>query len=122
MSTKTATAGIMAIIEKMFEEDGCCGKETALAAKPTVTKKLKLEITKGSILTTAETLILFGAACLFHFKSNLPGEDENVEGAIAFANQIYHKAEDELKPKYKEEFNTAEIAEALLKAAHDSCA
>ena len=127
MSTKKATAEIMAIFEKMYK-DGEVVEDTydAIAegdVKAGSSKKQKLAHTpteSNELLTTDEAVDLALAASQYYVNQNTDGDFDSLARAGAFAKSIYKKSRDELKPKYKEAFNVKAIAKAFNKLANEA--
>ena len=127
MSTKKATAEIMAIFEKMYEE-GEEVEETydAIAeggVKAGSSKKQKLAHTpteSNELLTTDEAVDLALAASQYYVNKNTDGDFDGLARAGGFAKIIYKKARDELKPQYKEDFDVKAIAKVFNKLANEA--
>ena len=128
MSMTKATAEIMAIFEKMAEEEDPEDTFVAIAegddAKAGESKKRKLsegddekDGESKKLLTTDEAVDLVLAASQYYVNKNTDGDFDGLACAGGFGMMIYHKARDVLKPQYKEDFDVKAIAKGFNEMA-----
>ena len=136
MSMTKATAEIMAIFEKMEEEEDTEDTFVAIAegdgAKAGASKKRKLsegddekdgeskKLAGGELselLTTDEAVELALAASQYYVNKNTDGDFDGLACAGGFGMMVYHKARDVLKPQYKDDFDVKAIAKHFNKMA-----
>jgi hypothetical protein len=128
MSMTKATAEIMAIFEKMEEEEDAEDTFVAIAeggdAKDGASKKRKLsegddekDGESKKLLTTDEAVDLVLAASQYYVNKNTDGDFDGLACAGGFGMMVYHKARDALKPQYKDDFDVKAIAKHFNKMA-----
>ena len=103
-----STRAIVGVIAQMFEEDQKPAEGFYRPAKRLEVAKI---VTAG--LTPDETAKLVSAVTIYHFDMTRMSQNEDLLHSVDFAHAVYRKAMDELKPKYKDDFNVHAIAAAL---------
>ena len=132
-----ATKEIMAVFNKMYQEDILDGDifdsidSVQAAAKaadvpdvPTLAGKRKLEqeqeLEPDQVMTTEEAVMLSLAASQYYTNQNTDGDYDDLAQSGTFGLNVYKKARDVLKPKYKELFDVKAIAKKFKKLADNA--
>jgi len=135
-----ATKEIMAVFDKMYQEeildgdffDSIDSVQTAAKATkaadvpdvPTLAGKRKLEqeqeLEPDQVMTTEEAVMLALAASQYYTNQNTDGDYDGLARSGTFGLNVYKKARDVLKPKYKELFDVKAIAKRFKKLADNA--
>ena len=98
--------------------------ETLAAAKavePLAGKrKLEQELEPDQVMTTEEAVMLALAASQYYTNQNTDGDYDGLARSGTFGLNVYKKARDVLKPKYKELFDVKAIAKRFKKLADNA--
>ena len=108
------TPKIMAVFDKirldtMLHDDTF---DTIASAKADNNKKRKLE-SNQVVMTTDEAVILALAASQYYTNQNTDGDHDDLARSGTFGWNVYKKARDVLKPKYKELFDVKAITKGF---------
>ena len=131
-NTHEATQEIVAVFKQMYMEEllpndtfdaiakASLEEDPAIEAKtvePMGTRKRKLE-QEG--MTTEEAVMLALAASQYYTNQHTDGDYELLALSGTFGLNVYKKARDVLKPKYKELFDVKAIAKRFKKLADNA--
>ena len=122
-----ATKKIMAVFDEirldtMLHDDTF---DTIASAKVDNNKKRKLESNQELepeqvVMTTDEAVMLALAASQYYTNQNTDGDYDGLARSGTFGWNVYKKARDVLKPKYKELFDVKAIAKSFKKLADNA--
>ena len=91
---------------------------------PTLAGKRKLEqeqeLEPDQVMTTEEAVMLSLAASQYYTNQNTDGDYDDLAQSGTFGLNVYKKARDVLKPKYKELFDVKAIAKKFKKLADNA--
>ena len=99
--------------------------DTIASAKADNNKKRKLESNQELepeqvVMTTEEAVMLALAASQYYTNQNTDGDHDDLARSGTFGWNVYKKARDVLKPKYKELFDVKAIAKRFKKLADNA--
>ena len=137
-----ATKEIMAVFDEMYQEDildedifdsiaSVKAPAKAADAKALVDvsdakalagkRKLEQELEPDQVMTTEEAVMLSLAASQYYTNQNTDGDYDDLAQSGTFGLNVYKKARDVLKPKYKELFDVKAIAKRFKTLANLAC-
>ena len=99
--------------------------DTIASAKADNNKKRKLESKQELepeqvVMTTDEAVMLALAASQYYTNQNTDGDHDDLARSGTFGWNVYKKARDVLKPKYKELFDVKAIAKGFKKLSDNA--